>query len=254
MLDQVETLFLGLLKKALGGGEDYDIDLLQARLADSRLRIGFTDRRIFPPFGQNPRAYFYVDQFRNVEDMAAAALLSSYVPGITGPALGSLDKANYAVKQAKERVEEMLELGFVKHGETGIVVKAESKGAQSFWRNREVYWDGGLVNVWPVVDENTVIVTPIGASFKPNPYISPCIRTRGQASIWESLFPRTIRVNSRAEIHLNPENLETLRRILLSSDETVLQERYAMGHDDAKRFLSENNLLNVYTKGAEARQ
>lgn len=237
LIDQVEDIFTTTMKQALGGKEDYDMELLQERLKESRLRVGFTDRRVFPPFGQNQRAYFYIDEFRNVEDIVAVCILSSYVPFITGPARGSLASSNLAVKRSKERVHEMLELGFVKHGDTGETVQPSNIQSETFFRGREFYWDGGLVNVWPVVDETTIIVTPICARFSPNPYISPAVKDKGD-SMWNWIVPPTIRVNDRAEIHLNYSNMETLLQMTLSSHATVLQQRFAQGYGDARCVLN----------------
>jgi hypothetical protein len=130
----------------------------------------------------------------------------------------------------------MLELGFVKYGETGETVQPFNIHRETFFPGREFYWDGGLVNVWPVVDETTIIVTPICARFSPNPYISPAVKEEGD-SMWNWIVPPTIRVNDRAEIHLNYSNMETLRQMTLSSDETVLQQRFAQGYSDARYVL-----------------
>jgi hypothetical protein len=235
LIDQVEENFCDSLNKAIDG----DVELLQRRLQNSRLRIGFTDRRVFPPFAHNTRAYFYIDEFRDVNDVVAACILSSYIPFVTGPAWGSLHTSNLAVKRAKERIHEMVELGFCKSGETGQVVKPSN--SYDPFANREYFWDGGLTNVFPIVDEDTVIVTPICARFSPNPYISPVV---------EDDSIRTIRVDPRSEVFLSTANLETLRQMTISSDETVLQGRFSQGHDDARRFLEEKNFLSVYSSVA----
>jgi hypothetical protein len=117
----------------------------------------------------------------------------------------------------------MVELGFCKSGETGQVVKPSN--SYDPFANREYFWDGGLTNVFPIVDEDTVIVTPICARFSPNPYISPAV---------EDDSIRTIRVDPRSEVFLSTANLETLRQMTISSDETVLQGRFSQGHDDAR--------------------
>jgi hypothetical protein len=245
----VEDILISTMKQALGGEDDYDLGLLQQRLKGSRLRVGFTDRRVFPPFGQNRSAYFYIDEFRNVEDIVAACILSSYVPFITGPAWGSLASTNLAVKRSKERVHEMLELGFVKHGETGETVEPSTISNDTLFRDREFYWDGGLVNLWPVVDETTVIVTPICARFSPNPSISPAVEEKENDSMWNGIVPPTIRVNDFAEIHVTSKNMETLRQMALSSDEHVLQQRFAQGYNDARYvYISERGVCAYQEK------
>lgn len=276
LIDQVEVNFATILKQALGGSNDgdYDKELLQERLKGSRLRIGFTDRRIFPPFGNNTRAYFYIDEFRSVDDIVAACLLSSYIPFVTGPFQGSYCPTNLAVKRSMELVNEMVKLGHVKNGITGQPVVVEQTSTPE-GRSREYFWDGGLVNVFPVVDDSTVIVTPIAARFSPNPYISPAIEN--------NISTPTIKFDPRSEVFLHPTNVETLRQMTLAPDKQVLQERFSQGHDDARyvfcrscecvillvtcrltyspcfalfeqprhrRFLEENNLTSVYSSGA----
>lgn len=224
LIDQVEENFTNSLREALGGD---DVELFQHRLKNSRLRIGFTDRRVFPPFANNTRAYFYMDEFRDIDDVVAACILSSYIPFVTGPAWGSLHSKNLAVKRAKDRIHDMVSLGFVKNGETGEVVKP-TKTYDPF-QNREYFWDGGLVNVFPIVDENTVIVTPICARFTPNPCISPAVDD-------DSI--RTMKFDARgSEVFLSTANLETLRQMTISSDDTVLERRFAQGYDDARYVM-----------------
>lgn len=240
LIDQVEEYFTISLKQALGGTssscnyDDYDLHLLQARVQNSRLRIGITDRRVYFPLDRTTRrdSYFYVDEFRSVEDIVAACILSSYIPFITGPAQGSQCSSNLAVKRSKERLQEMLELGFIKHGETGQPVQPKETDASHL---REYFWDGGLVNVFPIVDESTVIVTPISARFSPNPYISPQVEDT-------FLSTRTIKVDERSEIYLNTQNVETLRQMTLSSEDKVMEEWFAQGFDDA-RYVS----VDVYS-------
>lgn len=219
LIDQVEEVIARDMKRSLGGTaskhyQDYDIELLQKRLKNSVLRIGVTDRRVFPP---NPRAYYYIDTFRSVDDVVAACILSSYIPFITGPLQGSLHASNLAVKRSQERIQEMVELGYVKNGITGEPLPPSK-------HDREYFWDGGIVNVFPIVNEETIIVTPIIARFTPNPYISPALETD---------TARTIRLDERSQVLLNRANAETLRQMTLSSDETVLQQRFSQGHDDA---------------------
>jgi len=234
LIDQVEVNFTNSLQQALGGN-DYDVELLQERLKCSRLRIGFTDRRVFPPFANNTRAYFYIDEFRNVNDIVAACILSSYIPFVTGPGTGSLDTRNLAVKRAKDRIHEMVQLGFVKNGDTNEPVQPQQEA--SFFKDREYFWDGGLVNVFPIVDESTVIVTPLAARFSPNPYISPAIED-------SNILP-TVKFDARSEVYLNMANMETLRQMTLSSDDSVLEKRFAQGYDDARYVVVCGSLYTV---------
>lgn len=275
LVDQIEQLFLLEMKLALGGsraihpssgcveGDDYDNELLLRRMQGGRLmRVGLADRRVFPPFGYNEKAYCYVDQYRDVEDVMAACILSSYVPGFTGPALGSKHTGNGAVDRASQRLKEMVDLQFVKSGITGqpvcdtaVVHKEQTK--TTFEKNndaaddvREIYWDGGLVNMYPVVDESTVVVTPVIGDFHPNRAIMPKrdIEDAFQGyGLARNIFPTSFQESHRTKIHLCKDNLFAIRQMALSSDDAVLQERFIQGFDDAKRFIDKHNLTTVHS-------
>mmetsp|Transcript_7328 Transcript_7328/g.10382 ORF Transcript_7328/g.10382 Transcript_7328/m.10382 type:complete len:392 (+) Transcript_7328:42-1217(+) len=255
LIDEMEEVFTREMKFALGGsresnGDDYDRELLQRRIQGGKLmRIGLTDRRVFPPTSTNEKAYFYVDQYRDVDDIVAASILSSYIPGATGPALGSKDGSNHAVKRASARLSEMEELGFVKNI-TGnpVVVSQENKNKNGGKdeETREYYWDGGLVNVFPIVDDNTVVISPMSGEFHPHPSISPAPQKSNDEKE-PSSTPTYLRINHRAAIHLNTYNAVAFRRMILSSDDTALQQRFSHGYDDAKRFLDKNSLTTVHS-------
>ena len=100
LIDQVESPFREALVKALGGYcetdksgnttiHDIDPELFARRFSNGSLRIGLTDRRgLWPPplpFNSSRllESYRYVDTFRNLEDVVACCMLSSYIPGAT---------------------------------------------------------------------------------------------------------------------------------------------------------------------------
>ncbi len=269
-MDQVEDVLPRYLKQALGGGgngideDDYDNDLFLRRIDGGRLlRIGLTDHRaVFPPIGYNPNAYVYVDGYRNIDDVVAACILSCFVPGLTGPATGAWSAQNGAVRRAYERMQQMAALGYIKQGTTGQPIMQPRGPRVKAWQNREAFWDGGLVNVFPTVDDNTVIVSPIAGNYGPHRAISPNPHNSNNSSsqtqeditatamkrFYLSLArkPLIMRFNPRAQIYLSHENARTFRHILLSSDDHSLQQRFQQGYDEAHRFLNEHGLLRTF--------
>lgn len=279
LVDQVEDLLLLNMKRALGGtGEaasDYDKELWTKRIAGGRLlRIGLTDYRLFTPAGvarDVPEAYRYVDQYRDVDDAVAACILSSYIPGATGTLRGAQCPMNASVRNSWARVHAMERLGYVKDGRTGqAVTSTETDEPGDLY-----YWDGGLADVFPTIDDDTLIVSPINGHYT-NPSISPSMpadmdqqssalneRTNalpngGTTQKVEQdltsmimqraldIIPTTVKGHARASFGLNAQNADTLRRMMWSSDDTVLEERYKSGYDDAVRFLREKDLLTTY--------
>ena len=266
LIDQLEKVFRPLMVRALGGNDDnddnnssnYNVDDFLRRIDGGRkLRIGLTDRRVFPPFLQNPRAYRYADQYRDLDDVLAVALSSAYVPGLTGPLGGSNNhnKNDILSRLVQPRIQEMLELGYIKDGTTHCSVSPSSLSSPSssslIRSKREIFWDGGLVNLWPTIDNRTLLVTPMTVAFHPNPFISPALDQKARVLTsnddndddndqdQESLFKyhsnRRIKLNNRTQLILSPmDNIATVRRMLLSSDTKSIEQRYQQGYDNTR--------------------
>mmetsp|Transcript_54588 Transcript_54588/g.163111 ORF Transcript_54588/g.163111 Transcript_54588/m.163111 type:complete len:340 (-) Transcript_54588:38-1057(-) len=293
LVDQVPDLMLRAMRRALGGtgddGGDYDPEMFRRRTMGGRgLRIGLMDWRRFSlaNYRSDLAAYCYVDEYRDIEDAVAASILSSFIPGLTGTARGASCPHNEAVRWAWGKVREMSSLGFVKDGCSGKPVESDIPQAAkddetAKWHNSGVspsksenlcYWDGGLVNLCPTIDDFTVMVTPLHGSYSPNPSISPLspgdsTNARGEevvkgqslsfeeeqsfiAPLLKYLGDRpaiTVQVHERIQMEVDSKNLETLYRMMHSSDDDVLQERFRNGYDDARRFLTEKNMLRVYS-------
>lgn len=231
LVDLVHDRISPLLRDAVFGDSDYFLQ----RIDHGRLlRIGLTDRRIFPPFGRNTRAVVQVNRFRDVDDVIATCILSSYIPGVTGPALGSADQRHGAILKARNRFHEMVQQGFVVYSESGVPLQC-SPG----WSEREICWDGGLVNAFPWFDDQTIIVTPIAADF-PNPTINPGIMTGSEASI------QSFQLDERVRIHFTSANVAILPRLILSSEEDILNAKFRDGYDHAFHFLKKNGLINMF--------
>ena len=245
LIDVAEEYFSPLLRQAVQDDPDYFLQ----RIDHGRLlRIGLTDRRVFPPIGNNPAAFCFVDQYQSIDDVISACTLSSYVPGLTGPAWGSLYERHSAVVRATQHLRGMIAAGSVKQGATGKPIPPlssvhHSEGVQG----REICWDGGLVNGFPHVDEHTVIVSPLAGNFT-HDSITPSLDYVDESSNNDKKSPRALVVNDCAQIHLTTANAQTLRCMVLSSDDGVLQERFMQGYDNAYKFLDKRNLLSVYSQ------
>lgn len=295
LIDAVEESFRNAIVKALDGSlpsqrqqsDDfsteslYDIDpeLFQRRFSNGSLRIGLTDKRSLlsyftplSPLSSLQAAYRYVDSYRNVEDVVASCLLSSYIPGITGPLLadsiaekftGRRDKDEEHVKagdndaliRAGRQLHEMTTLGFVKDGRTGLSIAEHSFDRTDSESNKDddaftQYWDGGIADMFPIFDDNTVIVAPVNGTYT-NPAICPTIQQPNDddssvPKILQSFLPVTFRHCSKSNLGLNVENAQAMKEMLLSSDEERLYLRFRCGYDDATRYLNERCLLRVF--------
>lgn len=237
LVDVMEVEVSKRLHKAVND----DTEEFLRRIENGRLlRIGLTDRRVWPPVGKNPRAICYVDRYRDIDDVVAACVLSSYVPGVTGPARGSLDGRHKATLRAAGRLQEMVGMGCVKNlsGEPLSPMELSSD-------LRELYWDGGLVNAFPIFDEDTVIVTPIAADFS-NVSINPSVEYRDEDKEGLQSMRSLKSVVANPNIHITTANLHTFRSLLLDPAESNLQAFYAKGYDNAVAFLHRHSLLQVY--------
>jgi Patatin-like phospholipase len=221
LIDVAEQSLLNLLREVEQGQ-------LQERLESGRLRIGFTDSRVFPPFRYNPRAYRYIDSFQEIEDIVAACVLSSYVPGATGPLLSS-SIANKAVQNSQLRLTRLSKEGKVKDF-YGNSIAEQSKLVSP------IFMDGGFVNLWPIIDNNTLIVTPLSATFPNHNHICP-------ASNYSNYFM----VNDYSGLAMDLKNVFTLQGMIWSSMESELEKRFQQGYDDAHTFLESKDLLKNRT-------
>ena len=224
----MEGVFTKSLLQALGADslQDYDLELwkkMQMKRRNRSLRIGMTDRRklLSNKFSDRHNAYIYVDEFRDLHDVVAACVLSSYIPFGTGPI--NVNHENTVVWQATKRMKELEKLGYVKCGQTGkpltSITNKENADDTSCY-----FIDGGLVENWPTIDDQTVVISPVNGDYSPNPYISPNIPDE------HNLF--TIR--DGVSVGMNKENIETVTRMLLCSDDEILEKYFQLGYDDTK--------------------
>jgi len=290
LVDQVELPFKKALVKALGGYcetdasgnttiHDIDPELFTRRFSNGSLRIGLTDRRgLWPPplpFNSSRllESYRYVDTFRNLEDVVACCMLSSYIPGATSTLpssfLGGLLNSTTsdssdgnigtdASYRAGLRLKDMAKGGLVKHGITGLPVidadKIEDNKEEEDDTNVEThYWDGGIADVFPTIDKDTVIVSPVNGLFE-HPAICPLMPSdrhdsREDTSILQQYLilylPDTFRHCPKSKLGLNEKNAIAVLAMAFSSDDEEYISRFREGYDDATRFLSERGLIQV---------
>jgi Patatin-like phospholipase len=255
LVDICSNVFETLLRDAL---PTRGMELAFVQLANRKLRIGLTDRRVFPPVGYNPQAALVVDTFRSVDDVLAACILSSYVPGVTGPALGSLDVHNRAIHRAMDTMQEMIRIGSVKRAVTREpllpfgtepdeaeasstadpatserLLHSQQSNQPPRRYQREICWDGGLVNAFPTIDSDTLIVSPLAAEFRHNASISPAIEYEEN----ERSAIAMLQVSPNVKVHLTPANAWAFSSMVLSSDDAALQRKYQQGYDNATQFL-----------------
>lgn len=240
-----------LVKESLGGTEknnyeDYDRGLFQERV--KHLYVGMSHRRtaLFKN-DKNNKAFCYVNQFRDADDLIAACIMSSYIPGATGPVKGKLSKKHGAVARANARVKEMESLGFVKrfaddqpiNQRQSMLKKGPILTRRASHKVRESYVDGGLTQSLPVRDGNTVLICPVYIRHQTNPIIAPrctCSQT-GRRRLWLKALPKEFTFY-KATFSVCDCNVDGLKLALARTctDEDV-QKLFNQGRDLAKEYF-----------------
>jgi hypothetical protein len=333
LIDQVEGPFREALVRALGGYcvmddttgkvtiHDIDPEIFARRVQPGLLRIGLTDKRgLWPtPVGTLRQrfmdSYCYVDSYRDIEDVIACSMLSSYVPGLTGSLNGVKDDLpaflsgllssnnsdnnnngskrkvttsnnstrNDTTVRAGLRLNEMTNLGMVKYGNTGLPVIRIGKDESDINAENNsttLYWDGGIVDVFPTIDDHTVVISPLNGLYDPNPSICPLMpdeelcddsdstndtnnnqqqqqftgntaSTQMNNSILfnylRPYLPTTFRHCRKSQLGFNTKNANAALRMMFSSDDDELYSRFRGGYDDARRFLNDRGQLSVFS-------
>jgi len=272
LIDQLDDLLVLEMQKALGGSgdqdspNDYDNELLLNRIQNGKLlHIGLTDRKKFDVSNTKAdlNAYVYADTYRDMKDICSAAILSSYIPLGTGPAIWDWSDENIAVKMAWKTVKDMEKEGFLKHGISRTNVLEGASQTQSIKKETEAdsdssddkdgvddvlrYLDGGLANLCPEIDSRTLIVAPINGIYS-HPFIAPLAPNIDEDSILEQWkVVKHIEISDRVKIGLNTQNVVALYQMARSSSPEVLETKFRDGYDDAKRYLSDHDMLTVYS-------
>jgi len=204
LVDELEKFLPNSIKEACGGTEgnvfeDYDMDMFQQRCTG--LRIGICHRRtkLYRRDEEN-KAFCYVGEFRDADDLVAACILSSYVPISTGPLRGKNSSKHGAIARANTRVKEMEALGLVKIfgkdepvvGRKSMTRKVKLVPSRKF---RESYIDGAFGHCLPVTADDTLLVCPFYVSHEQNNLIAPTCECKhnGRKRLWLKILPKELR-------------------------------------------------------------
>jgi len=237
LIDQAAPLLFTAIKNATNS----DKELLLNRLQHIKPRIALTHPKTYlNPMRSNMDAYRYVDEFNDIKDLVASSILSSYIPGCTGPLL--LNRENNAVTRSFERFRKHSIK--VKDGNFHHAIDLDSdfeRGNSDIsvgdGRLMDIYWDGGLSNMWPVVDKSTLVVSPLTGIFSPNTAITPTPTTANML---------TVRRTNTASCEISRKNIEASMKMVLSPDDHLLEEWFSSGYDDASLLLRKNNMTNCF--------
>eukprot|EP00966_Prymnesium_polylepis_P078878 1828215-Prymnesium_polylepis.1 len=140
------------LTEELEGAEKRNPDSFLQRIAAGDLRVSLTTPG--PSFlVRRERAHRVVDRFESCEHLTSALILSSFVPGVTGPLIP-------AAGSAASRARQVLESAW------GVMSCLEDDDAGSLdpvppQAGQVAFIDGGLSEMWPRRDAATVIVSPL---------------------------------------------------------------------------------------------
>merc|ERR1712151_141321 len=251
LIDQIESLLLESMKKNALHGNDEEYFLKRTNNG-KLLRIYVTHPTIFfdNTLKKNdhdndyyhPPALHYIDEYRNIDDVVAACMLSSYIPGGTGPFLSYTSKLNPTVDRSNKRLRSLIQYNptCFKDSFTNKPVEVDTSN-DSFYRDGTFYWDGGLCQMWPIIDHNTLIVSPLHGNYSPNLYISPQSNDDKDDDN-NTLLPKYVNWQGY-KVNLHSKNIDIFRRMIISPDEEILQQKFYDGYDDTKNFLKRSNLL-----------
>jgi hypothetical protein len=235
---------------------DIDEEYVLRQLKDNiKLRIGLTDSSLFPFFRRqnSERAYMYVDEYESIEEILAACILSSYVPGLTGPIpLERSKKLHPAMTSATQHLQQMLQRGAVK-GQYGQP-KQNLINPQT-----SEFWDGGLSNLFPTINKESILVTPFAGRFQ-NPTISPATNKNvmgevdgEQSAVTANYYKRmlgaltAIPVSKYAALDLSMVNMRAMRYVALSSTDEELQSWFTEGYDNALNFINHQSMKSQFS-------
>jgi hypothetical protein len=196
-----------------------------------------------------------LDDFKDIEHLTSALVLSSYVPGGTGrlfpPEGSSVARARAGIAKHwglklidrtwSECREDLSRLEPFPQPMAAEDERASSEGVKdptNSTTTADQLFDGGLGAMWPTLDSHTVLVSPLA--------VRPL---RREAKTRGVICPPGKFVNSvplGAHGVLVDGTMETVRRasrMLMSSQPSELDKAFAQGFDDARRFLRDGGSL-----------
>ena len=155
-----------------------------------------------------------------MEHILSACLLSSYVPIGTGP-------LNYSKTCAAGQANK-----YMSNKEVSIAI--DRVGGKQKRAARDNWIDGGLAQMFPILDKHTIVVSPIAIQSKSNIVISPKIEDGG----------RLASISAGIKVGVSFKNGVAVKNMLLSTEEGRYQEIFSEAYDDAVRVCKDHNLIN----------
>uniref|UniRef100_A0A7S0PIK5 Uncharacterized protein n=1 Tax=Leptocylindrus aporus TaxID=1398097 RepID=A0A7S0PIK5_9STRA len=154
-------------------------------------------------------------------------MISSYIPGVTAPQVfrNNADE-NSVVKKSLKILETSFQLRI--KNENGDVVEYESVRG----RQKLNFIDGGIVNMFPIFDSNTTIVSIFSGNYGNKNHISPSEVIDRNSTLSALSDPI-----SGYKINLTKFNADMLRGMILNSSDEEIEQKYKQGWADAKKFL-----------------
>lgn len=246
LLDELYRLMKPVVYDALAGGDE---ELFVRRVRPGNLRVGFTDVGAFvgavrasvmsggAALGDQSQGglngssnryiqegYRYVDEFHTIDELLCSTMISSYIPGVTAPQVfrNNADE-NSVVKKSLKMLETSFQLRI--KNDNGDVVEYESvKG-----RRKLNLIDGGIVNMFPIFDSNTTIVSIFSGDYGNKNHISPSEVIDSNSALSALSDPI-----SGYKINLTKFNADMLRGMILNSSDEEIEQKYKQGWADAK--------------------
>jgi len=206
LVDEIESLLLDAMLKAC----NYDNEYFMHRIQHGKLLHIYLTNPL-KSFPHTKSSSFCVNYYRDFKDVVAASMLSSFIPGVTGPLLGVFDPKNTTIRNSYRKIQTLLNRESLK---------------------TELYWDGGISAMFPKKNESTIIISPLSGDFSPNLFISPKLTTDSKLIQYQGF-----------RVGITQENITSLHRMIISSDLKELENRFHSGYDDAKRFLNTQNMI-----------
>jgi len=189
-----------------------------------------------------------LDNFEDIDHLVAALTLSSYIPGGTGAVL---PLGGSAVGRARASLAKHWGL---KHTITTIAGNDSSRSSSSSSGDTSELvslprpipeesnaivrrlFDGGLGAMWPTLDAQTVLVSPFA--------VRPIRGGKRGVICPRGSFKTPISLGAHGvEVDGTMETMRIVSRMLLSSEARELDQAFARGFDDARRFIKEGGSL-----------
>lgn len=193
------------------------------RFVNGRLRVNLTVPKLRMTMKENR----VISSFGNLDELVASCVLSSYVPFATGPLdvnAGIAAASNELIAKNQVAIE-------INDGDSPGKLKAAPGDTGGFI-------DGGMSAMFPIMDANTLIVSPLPIRFGSG----SGIQGRVICPEFDSNLSSSPIFNQGLElVHEWRKNAHLLSSMLISSTSEELEQFYQNGHDDATKFLKESN-------------